>query len=167
LHPAQPDLTAFYEKQGYCNLLYADVIQPLENIIDNCALDFNILPFDATKYISFRQEWVKEKNICHSQFDTSLLSVLLSHYQMILTKNGLALMVSTDEAVFLPEVMMEEQELLFLLQALQQRFPKKKVFATKIGDTVPVGMVLVLTERAKNVVEECEKIPFLGTMFDV
>ncbi len=166
LHPANPQLTAFYEKQKYRTVLYANLVQPPEND-DSDDLELNILPFDATKYVTFRQKWFNDKNICHAEFDISLLSTLLSHYQMIVTEKGMALMVLSEDAVFLPEIMVIEQELPFLLQELKKRFPEKKIIATGVGDTVPVGMVLPLTENAEKAINKYEKIPFSGTMFDV
>ncbi len=167
LYPATSSAAGLYEKLGYRDIFRRTTVTADGGPTAPSLRDVSVFPFSAEKYTALREKYRPSAAHCRADLSGKLLDLLLSRATLLEFAGGFALMQETDDTCVLSEVVAPPNTLPALLGYVASMHPDKPVTARLPGGTEKAGMVLPLTEKAKQLISPIQTIPFSGPLFDL
>ena len=166
LFPATESLRNFYTKSGYSDFFMQKRETLIKSTTFSCA-DAKSAQFDAQIYCKQRADFLKQTTLSFATFPVKTMDALLPHAFKIDFENGTALLVETEDSIVLPEMLLKAEDTDRFLQAVQRAYPSKSVVYSVADTKAAAGMLLPLSDTAKQNIDLSKKVPFFGTFFDV
>ncbi len=168
LYPANESLRSFYARIGYRDCLTQGKRQFLSPFnYDDLQSACTITPFDATVYSAKREAFLSAQTLSHASFPNAVLQILLRHAQYLQAGDSSALLIQTDNTVYLPEVLTDSQEYDAVCASVHHAFPSKNIVISDPTLLEKSAMILPISAIAKKCFDNITDTRFFGTVFDV
>lgn len=166
LHPAEPHLKAFYGRLGYRSCLFTDTFTFGEDT-DGCENTGSCteIPFDPVEYLAYRKAFFADKPVAFSAFPPTVLSIMSENVSLLKFSDGLAVLEKSADTCYLPETVANPDKISAFCHTVKRQYPQKRLQVHFPGNAEAVGMVLPLSEPAKQELTETT-LPFSGLLFD-
>lgn len=166
LFPANESLRNFYAQNGYSDFL----MQKRETLIKSNTVSCTKIKstqFNAREYCKQRADFLKETTFSFAIFPVKTMDTLLSHASRMDFESSTALLVEIEDSIVLPEMLLKIEDTERFLQTVQRAYPSKSVVYSVADTKTAAGMLLPLSDTAKQNIDLSKKVPFFGTFFDV
>ncbi len=167
LYPATSHLRAFYKKHGYKDTFSRETVCGDSFRGKKELTVYETVPFDAQRYAVLRERFLRDTAVSCAAFPAQLLQVLLQHFSIIRFDGGAGLLFETENVVYLPELLCDVESANMLVCTLLHQCDDKKIIAHIPGTQEASCMLLPITEDAQRKLQDIEKTPFFGALFDI